>query len=140
MTGGSVAIDAGTTAGQNYNRGVVEAERLAQSGASNLRGQDESSKLNLLSLAQSGADTTTVAQQSASALRNNLLAGNAGRQTSALGDVFGTFANQYQTSLNNAALRQQQLYGYGGTFGPTPGQGAYSMGYGSGGAYGGPHG
>lgn len=120
QTGGSVAIDAGKRAGEDYQTGLLNAERLAQTGAANLRGQDESAKLNLLSLAQSGADTTTINQEGASYLRNNLDAAKSGEDVSQLSNTFNDFSNIYAQSQQNAQNRQQAKYpSFSGLYGPT---------------------
>ena len=128
QTGGSVAVDAGTRSGQDYQTGLINAERLAQQGASNLRGQDQSAKLNLLSLAQSGANTTTINQEGASYLQNDLASAKAGNNLNEIGGAFNDFSNMYADSVNNAKLRQQSLYPsingiFSGPVGPYAGAG-----------------
>lgn len=125
LTGGSAAIDANRTLGENYQQGVLQADRLAQGAAANLRTADEQARLNLIAQAQQGADMTTSASQAASALQNSLQAGNAGVKADALGDVFSGLSNIWTTSQQNAAqnrgyrdvynLLYTPGFGYGGT-------------------------
>jgi hypothetical protein len=124
LTGGSASVDANRTLGENYQQGVLNADRLAQSSANDLRTADEQSRLNLIAMAQNGLDATTGASQAATALQNNL----AGRQSSikadALGDVFGGLSSIYTKSKETAAERRGNRdvynllytpgFGYGG--------------------------
>ncbi|MCW0413477.1 hypothetical protein NG831_06560 [Xanthomonas sacchari] len=124
LTGGSATIDANRTLGENYQQGVLNADRLAQSAANNLRTSDEQSRLNLIAMAQNGLDATTSANQAATALQNNLAAGQTGVKADALGDVFGGLASIYTKSKETAAERRgnRDIYnllytpgfGYGG--------------------------
>ena len=123
LTGGSASVDANRTLGENYQQGILNADRLAQSAASDLRSADEQSRMNLISLAQSGADTTTGAAQAASALRTNLGGANAQLKADALGNVFGGLANIYTKSQETAAERRGNRDVYGLLYQPGFGQG-----------------
>lgn len=106
QTGGSVSVDANRQLGEDFQRGVLSADRLAQGAANDLRNADEQSRMNLISLAQSGADTTTGGSRAAESLRANLAGANASLTSDALGDVFGGLSKIYETSRNNAAERR----------------------------------
>lgn len=106
QTGGSVSVDANRQLGEDFQRGVLSADRLAQGAANDLRNADEQSRMNLISLAQSGADTTTGGARAAESLRANLAGANASLTTDALGDVFGGLSKVYENSRNNAAERR----------------------------------
>lgn len=124
LTGGSVAADTFQRAGEDYNRGLLEADRRAQGAAADLRTQDEQNRMNLIAMAQSGLDATTASQQAANALRNNLAAGKATATAQAMGDAFGGFAETIKRSREQAAERRgyrdlynalyQPQFGYGG--------------------------
>lgn len=123
LTGGSAATDANRTLGQNYQAGVLTADRLAQGAASDLRTADQNSRLNLISQVQSGLDMTSGAQQAAQALQGNLASGRSNMQASNLGDIFGGLASTYSRSQDMAAERRgnqaygltyQPGFGYGG--------------------------
>ncbi len=117
QTGGKVAIDSAARVGQDYNRGVIESDRRAQSAAADLRSQDESSRLGLIQMAQSGLDATTGSSRALSALRNNLQAGRSTATAQGLGDAFGTFANLFKRSQEAAAARRGEKYVYGTQYG-----------------------
>lgn len=123
-TGGSVAVDTNRRIGEDFLRGTVEADRRAQGAASDLRLQDEQSRMNLIAMAQSGLDATTAASQASSSLQNNLQAGRATATAQGLGDMFGNFGDLYRRSQEAAAERRGQRdvynllyqpgFGYGG--------------------------
>ena len=117
QTGGKVAIDNAARVGQDYNRGVIESDRRAQSAAADLRSQDESSRLGLIQMAQSGLDATTGSSRALSALQNNLQAGRSTSTAQGLGDAFGTFANLFKRSQEAAAARRGEKYVYGTQYG-----------------------
>jgi len=117
QTGGKVAIDSAARVGQDYNRGVIESDRRAQSAAADLRSQDESSRLGLIQMAQSGLDATTGSSRALSALQNNLQAGRSTATAQGLGDAFGTFANLFKRSQEAAAARRGEKYVYGTQYG-----------------------
>ncbi len=117
QTGGKVAIDNAARVGQDYNRGVIESDRRAQAAAADLRAQDESSRLGLIQMAQSGLDATTGSSRALSALQNNLQAGRATATAQGLGDAFGTFANLFKRSQEAAAARRGEKYVYGTQYG-----------------------
>lgn len=117
QTGGKVAIDSAARVGQDYNRGVIESDRRAQSAAADLRSQDESSRLGLIQMAQSGLDATTGSSRALSALQNNLQAGRATSTAQGLGDAFGTFASLFKRSQEAAAARRGEKYVYGTLYG-----------------------
>jgi len=124
-TGGSVAIDNARRVGEEYNRGVIEADRRGQGAAADLRAQDEQSRLNLIGLAQSGMDATTGNSRALQALQNNLQAGRATATAQGLGDAFGVFANLFRRSQEEAARRRGERYTFNTVF---PGGFGYSGG------------
>ncbi|WP_161960658.1 hypothetical protein [Xanthomonas campestris] len=123
LTGGSASVDANRLLGENFQQGVLSADRLAQSAATNLRTADEQARMSLISQAQSGMDMTGGASQAAAALRTNLQGAQAGLKADALGDVFGGIASIAKNSRDQAAERR----GFNNTWGfyqPGFGQGA----------------
>lgn len=118
QTGGSVSIDNARRVGEDYTRGVVEADRRAQSAVADLRSQDEQSRLGLISMAQSGLDATTASSRALSALQNNIQAGRATSTAQGIGDAFGSFANLYRRSQEDAARRRGEKDVYGTLYQP----------------------
>jgi len=106
LTGGSAAVDAGRTLSREANEGTLTAERRAQKQLADLRGMDESARLSMISLAQSGNDIGNAASQTASALRANLEGARAAGTTEGLGDVFGRTAATYRAQQDAAARRR----------------------------------
>lgn len=137
LTGSSVAADQGNELGRQMAAGSIAAEQKAQSGLASLQGQDNAERLQLISLAQSGADIGNAATQSADALRANLGTAMAGATASGLGDMFGGITQDVNNFNNAAAARrginnsQQYIYGntsskatgntFGGGIGPPGG-------------------
>lgn len=119
--GGSVQADTNAKLGEDYLQGVIKASRLGQSAGASLRASDETSRANLISMAQNGLDATTAANNAASALQSNLQSGQSTATAGALGDAFGDFANIYKQSQDAAALRNGQKYAYNTLY--TPGFG-----------------
>lgn len=117
QTGGSVAADQGDELGREMAQGSIQAEQKAQSGLAGLQSQDNSERLQLISLAQSGADVGNVATQSADAQRAALGSAMAGSTANGLGDIFGGITTDVNNYNNAAAARRgvnnstQYLYG-----------------------------
>lgn len=111
VTGGQFDADQNTNLGRAYQRGILEADRRAQSAAAGLRSADQQSKLNLFQLASQGLDNGTGATQAAQSLRNNLAQASADAREGSLGDLFSSFGKVYQTSIEqDEAKRAQKLY------------------------------
>ncbi|MNM34502.1 hypothetical protein D3C81_451490 [compost metagenome] len=123
QTGGSASIDANRQLGQDFQQGVLSADRLAQRAVGSLRDADEQSRMNMISLAQSGADMTTGGTRAAQQLQANLAGANASLTTDALGDVFGGLSKVYETSRNTAAERRGNRDIYNLLYTPGFGQG-----------------
>lgn len=118
QTGGSVSIDQNKRVGEDYLRGVIEANRRAQGAGADLRQADEQARSNLLAMAQSGLDATTASSQAASSMRNNLLSGQAGATAQGLGNMFGGMSDVFRRSQDAAELRRGQKYGMSQIYSP----------------------
>lgn len=117
LTGGSAAVDSNRLLGEEYTKGLLDAENKAQGAAEGLRGQDEQSRLNLLSMVRSGLDTTTAASRAGAAMQNNAGAAKTDALTQGLGDVFGSTAGVYKNQQESAARRRGVLDAYGSVYG-----------------------
>lgn len=112
LIGGSTQVDQSRRLGEDYQRGVLSADRQAQGAGAQLRAQDQSSKMNLIAMAQSGLDATTAAQQAAASMRSALDSQMATSRAQGLGDMFGDLAKVYDQSQQAAERRRQdRLYG-----------------------------
>lgn len=117
LTGGSAQVDANRTLGEDFSQGLLEAERRAQGAGSDLRAQDEQTRMNLIQLAQSGLDSTTAAQRAGAAMRASADTARSGAFAEGLGDIFGSTADIYRRQEDAAARRrgasevQAGLYG-----------------------------
>lgn len=120
LTGGSAAADANRVLGEDYAKGLLDAETRGQQAVADLEGQDEQTRINLISLVQSGLDSTTAAQRAASAVSANARNAQANAFAEDLGDVFGGTADIYRRQEEAAARRRGEaavydtLYGQGG--------------------------
>jgi hypothetical protein len=112
LTGGTASIDANRTLGENYQSGILSADRLAQQAAADLRTADDNSRMNLISQASTGMGLTSGAQQAAQAMQANLQSSRGGMKADALGDVFGGLATVYNNSQKMAEERRgSRAYG-----------------------------
>lgn len=127
QTGGSTAVDQGTKLGEAFQKGTIEAERMAQGDTAGLRQADEEARLRLIGLSQGGLDATTGINNAQSALLSNLQSGNASRNVKGVSDVFSSFADIYKKSQERAGERKA-AQDYGLTYKPLFGQ-AFTGGY-----------
>ena len=88
--GGSTQRDQQNTFGANHARGLLEVQRKASSAGAQLEAADQDARARLITLATSGLDATTAAQQASAALRTNLEAGRSQAMAEGIGDVFGS--------------------------------------------------
>lgn len=129
QTGGSVAADQGNELGREMAQGTIQAEQKAQGDLSKLQSQDQAERLQMISLAQSGADIGSGATQTADALRSNLGAAMSGQTADTLGDVFGNVTKDY-TNFQNAAMTRKGVNNatqniYGNQSGQATGKGPF---------------
>ena len=129
QTGGSVAADQGNELGREMAQGSIQAEQKAQGGLAQLENQDQAERLQMISLAQSGADIGNAATQTADALRANLGSAMAGSTANSLGDVFGDLTKDYnnfqQAAMTRKGLNNSTQYIYGNQSGQATGKGPF---------------
>lgn len=104
--GGSTQVDQSKEFGRTYARGLLDVERKAQGAGAGIEAADQDARARLLSLATTGLDATTGAQQAAAALRTNLQAGAGERSMGALGDAFANFKDFIDRSRESADRRR----------------------------------
>ena len=117
LTGGSAAVDANRTLGEEYTKGLLDSENKAQGAYSDLQSQDEQARLGLLSAVRSGMDTTTAAARSAGAIQNNAASAKNDALANGLGDIFGSTAQTYKTQREAADRRRGVIDAYGSVYG-----------------------
>jgi hypothetical protein len=117
LTGGSAAIDSNRLLGEEYTRGVLDSENLAQEAQGDLKAQDESSRLGLLSMIRSGLDSTTAAQRAGAAMQSNAQSASGKALAGGLGDIFGGTASLYKDQQEAAERRRGERAAYGSIYG-----------------------
>lgn len=128
LTGGSTQVDQQRLLGENYSRGLLTAEQKAQGAGASLQSADQDARARLISLATSGLNATTAAQQASEAMRSNLQAGESAAKLGSLGDSFGQVngflqqvkdAQRYREGYYDTAAggRRSALYGGGNNTG-----------------------
>jgi len=122
LTGGSVAADQGRTLGEDYQRGILQADRLAQGHANDLRNADEQTRMNLISMAQNGIDDTGAGMQAAQLMQANLAGAQSQLKANTLGDVFGGFGTLIKHSRDAAESRRANRDFYHLFYGNTGGR------------------
>jgi hypothetical protein len=118
LTGGSASNDANRNLGEEYQKALLTADQKAQGAYSDLQGQDEQTRLNLLSMVRSGLDTTTAGQRAGALMQSNAASAQSNALTNGLGDVFGSTAQIYKTQQAAADRRRGALDAYGSIYGP----------------------
>lgn len=117
LSGGSADTDSNRMLGEEYSRGLLDAERKAQGAYSDLVGRDEASRNDLLAAVRAGMDTTTAASRSAAAMRDNAAAAQTAATVGGLGDIFGSTAQLYKSQQDAAARRRGAIDAYGSLYG-----------------------
>lgn len=125
VSGGSYDADTNARLAETYQRGLLEADRRAQSQAQSLRAADQEAKQRLFALAQSGLDATTATQQASQALRQNLATSAVDAREGTLGNLFSSFGDIYANSIKRDEERKAQLHQYNTLYQPTQ----YGQGY-----------
>jgi len=117
LVGGSADVDAKRTLGEEFTRGILDAEGKAQGALADLKAQDEASRLNLIQLAQSGLDATTATQRAGAQIAASAQGAKADAMAKGLGDIFGTTSSIYKQQQEAAARRAGQLAPVGSLYG-----------------------
>lgn len=113
LLGGSVDVDSNSEINRRTNEGLMRAGSIADQAAADLKLQDEQSRANLISLAQSGIDTGTAASMALNGLSANAANAAGARGGASLGSLFDGLGNAY---MYNQA-KQGANAGYAGQYG-----------------------
>lgn len=117
LLGGSADVDSNADLNRRTNEGLMRAGSIADSASADLRRQDESTRSNLISLAQSGIDTGTASQMALKGLEANAAQAAGARGGATVGGLFGDLSQAYlynqQNKGANAGYGQQGSQWYG---------------------------
>lgn len=117
LTGGSADASSRRVLGEEYSRGLLDAENKAQGAYADLMGQDEAARLDLLGQVRQGMDSTTAAARSAALMASNAGSAQAKAQAEGLGDIFGDTAAAYTKQQDAAERRRGIIDAYGSIYG-----------------------
>ena len=119
LIGGSAQIDKQAEFGRDYSKGLLQVDQRANALGANISAADQDARARLISLATSGLDATTGAQQASAAMRSALEANSASSQMQGLGDLFGQFSKYYEDSRIAKRNREadQRAFGLYGSLG-----------------------
>ena len=95
LLGGSANVDSIGDLDRRTNEGLMRAGGIADQAAADLFSADERTRANLISLAQSGIDTGTAAQQALKGLEVNAANAAGARAGATVGDLFGSMSQAY---------------------------------------------
>lgn len=117
LTGGSAAVDANRTLGEEYTEGVLGAENRAQGALGDLKSQDEASRMGILQMVRNGMDATTAAQRAGSAMQANAQSTSGRALADGLGEMFGTTSTLYKQQAEAAERRRGEKAAMGTIYG-----------------------
>ena len=127
QAGGSVAADANTQLGKDYDTGLLNASRAGQQAGASLQAADQTERAQLIAAAQGGLSATDAAQQASEGMQSNVNTAKANATNNTLANTFSDFSNLYQQSQTAKATRQGNLYTLNAVYSPnTFGAGASS--------------
>lgn len=105
LLGGSANVDSIADMDRRTNEGLMKAGGIADQASADLFAADERTRASLISLAQSGIDTGTAAQQALKGLEVNAANAAGARAGATVGDLFGSMSQAY---LMNQMRQGQQ--------------------------------
>ena len=95
LIGGSTDVDSNAELNRRTNEGLIRAGGIADQSAADLKLQDEKTRSNLISMAQSGIDTGTAATMALNGLSVNADQAAAQRNGATVGSLFGDLSQAY---------------------------------------------
>jgi hypothetical protein len=118
LLGGSADAESGSDLGELYGEGKLKATQAGMGAASDLRSNDEKTRQNLISLAQSGLDTGTASSMAAGQMASAADVARSQVATSTVGRLFDDMTQQYAMQQVMKArypqgAPQPQTSGYG---------------------------
>lgn len=112
LLGGSADIDSNAELNRRTNEGLLRAGGIADQSAADLQAQDERTRANLISMAQSGIDTGTAASMALSGLSANANQAASARSGATVGGLFDDLSQAYLTNQIITG-RNAAMTGYG---------------------------
>ncbi len=109
VIGGSTQNDQQEVVGDQYAKGLLDVQRKSLGVGSDLESADQDARARLISLATSGLDETTAAQQSAAALKSNLDGAKSASAFGAASDFFGQ-TKKFADAARDAEQRRKAQY------------------------------
>lgn len=95
LAGGQSDVDAQEELKRRYDEGLLQVSGLADKAAEALRTSDERTRLNVITQAQSGLDSTSATQAALRQLESNQQNAYSENQAATLGDLFSGLATSY---------------------------------------------
>lgn len=111
LLGGSVNVDSVADLNRRTNEGLMRAGGIADQASADLKTADERTRSNLISLAQSGIDSGTAAQQALKGLEVNTANAASARAGSTVGGLFDDMSQAYLFNQQNQGRQAAQQYG-----------------------------
>lgn len=112
LVGGSADVDSNAELNRRTNEGLIRTGGIADQSAADLKLQDEKTRANLISMAQSGIDTGSAATMALNGLSVNADQAAAQRNGATIGSLFGDLSQAYL--VNQQAGGVANAYGLGG--------------------------
>lgn len=106
QVGGSTQVDRQKMLGEDYQRGALEVDRAALGAGADLSAADQDARARLISLATSGLDATTGAQQASAAMRSSLESARANSRVQGLDSFFGSVSDFAKQSREASERRR----------------------------------
>ncbi|OYY58625.1 MAG: hypothetical protein B7Y55_02135 [Polynucleobacter sp. 35-46-207] len=95
LVGGSADVDSNAELNRRTNEGLIRTGGIADQSAADLKLQDEKTRSNLISMAQSGIDTGSAATMALNGLSVNADQAAAQRNGATIGSLFGDLSQAY---------------------------------------------
>ena len=111
LLGGSADVDSQAELNRRTNEGLMNAAGIADDAAAALRKSDETTKQNLLTLAQNGISANDAGQLASSQLANNISSAAADAAAAKIGNLFGDlgYGYMYGNQAQNAIAQNDYL-------------------------------
>jgi|GEM_PF-1121982 len=106
LSGGSADIDSAAELARRQNEGLIKSAAIGDGAGADLRAQDERTRQNLISMAQSGIDTGQAAQMALSGLEANAQSAAGARGAATVGSLFDDLSNAYLYSQQMRGIQQ----------------------------------